>query len=328
MTIMVDFNRIRNKKTNVDDLAKKAEEMKGGFKKDSRIWKPKRDSDGNFEGVIRFLDLSPEDLEIYDNICEQEGESVANSKVMPWVLIYGHSFKGPGGWYIENSRTTLSGDEPDPLSELNRAEWDDNDEAAKKRVSSRSRRKQYFSNVLIIKDPNNPELEGEVMIFQYGQKIFDKINGVLKPKFDSDPKFDPFNFYEGANFILKVYTETKGKSKFPNYDKSEFSVQTPLFNGDDDKIEALWKKTHSLQDLVSPDKFKSYDALKKRLDMVMKTGGASGVSTYNNNLVTDAEDDRPVSSPASHESSDAPDPAPSYSQTDIEDEDMDYFNNL
>lgn len=328
---MANFSKLKNKKRNVDALAAKADEMKGGFKKDERIWKPQRDEAGNAYAVIRFLDLSPIDMEIQEKIAEAEGEDVAEKKVTPWVLKYGHSFRGPGGWYIEDSRTTLGQDESDPVAELNKSEWDENDEEAKKKVRPRSRKKKYYSNVLIIKDSNNPENNGKVMLYEYGQKIFDKINECLKPKFPDDPKFDPFSFYDGADFILKVYTEEKGRNKFPNYDKSEFAARSPLFGGDDDKIEAVWKKSYSLQDLISPDKFKSYEELKKRLEMALKrsVGGNSNVGedAEEETRRSEPEPEQKSSDPFEDDVQDTPEPSKSES-SDIDDDDLDFFENL
>lgn len=328
---MANFNALKNKKRDMKKLKDQADSITGGsFKKDERIWKPQRDEQGNAYCIVRFLDLSPIDIDIKDKIAKTEGEDAAEEKVLPFVLKYGHSFKGPGGWYIEDSRTTLGNDESDPLAELNKAEWDDNDEEAKKKVSARSRKKKYYSNVLVIKDQNKPENEGKVFLFEYGQKIFDKLKEPMKPQFPGDPEFDPFNFYEGANFIIKVFSEKKGKNLFPNYDKSEFAAQTQLFDGDDEKIEALWNKTYSLQDLISPDKFKSYAELKKRLDMVMKRDSA-----VNDSIADDADDsvpDKEEKTSNEQESGDnTPTPEPSKSdsyETDVDDDDMDFFENL
>lgn len=337
---MVDFKKLKNRnRADTKKLAEMAEKAGGAtFKKDERIWTPKRDQNGNAYCKIRFLDLSPADLEIQEKIAAEEGVDAAMEKVTQWILRYDHSFKGPGGWYIESSRTTLGQDEADPVSDYNQealggVSWKDASEDVKKSISPRNRKKRYFSNVYIIDDSNNPENNGKVMLFEYGQKIFDKIKSVLHPQFPGEPEFDPFDFFEGADFTLKVFTEKKGKNEFPNYDKSEFSHQKPFMGGDESKIEEIWKLSYSLQDLISPDKFKSYEDLKKRLDKAMNKSGAAS------NTVNDDDDDaddtpstsekNPSSLPETNlDTADSTDMPSDNGEDDVDSDDMEFFKNL
>lgn len=255
----MDFSQLKkNRGKTVEQLSKKMEQESkgGGFKKDERIWFPERDKAGNAQAVIRFLPISPMD---------------ADELEAPYVKLFSHAFQGPGGWYIENSRTTLGKDEADPLAELNREEWDDKDEEAKDRVRKRKRKLHYYSNVYIIKDPANPENEGQVRIFRYGKKIFEKLQACLKPKFEDDPKFDPFCFFDGADFRLRMTVV----DDYPSYEESKFLEPSQFAGGDEAKMEEVWKQEHALKEIVAEDKFKSYDELKKQLHRALKITGAS-----------------------------------------------------
>jgi hypothetical protein len=147
-------------------------------------------------------------------------------------------------------------------------------DANKKIASSRKRKLSYYSNVYIVKNPANPALEGTVMLYRYGQKIYDKVMSALKPEFEDETPVDPFDLWSGANFKIKVKTvkESSGQS-YPNYDDSSFESPAPLLGGDDAKLEAVWKQCYSLSDLVSEDKFRSYEDLQARFNRV--TGSTS-----------------------------------------------------
>jgi len=238
---------------NLDHLTKEVEKLKSNNNQaDDRFWKLERDKSGNGSALIRFLP-APKD------------------ENLPWVRYWDHGFQGPGGWYIEKSLTTLG--KTDPVSEYNKALWNSGIEANKDKVRKQKRRLHYVSNILVLKDPKNPDNEGKVFLFRYGKKIFDMLNEVMSPTEDelgdsSDP-IDPFDLWEGANFKLRV-RQVQG---FPNYDKSEFESVSSLFeNEEDERYEKIWAEEHSLQDLISEDKFKSYEDLKTRLDRVLGVG--------------------------------------------------------
>ena len=210
---------------------------------DDRLWKPEVDKVGNGFAVLRFLPAP-------------EGED------LPWAKMYSHAFQGPGGWYIENSLTTLG--QKDPVSEHNRELWNSGIESNKDVVRKQKRKLSYYANVYVVKDPTNPHNEGSVFLYKFGKKIFDKIMEAMQPEFEDETPINPFDFWQGANFKLKIVK----KDGYWNYDKSEFAAPSPLLD-DDDALEAIWNKEYSLAELVAPDQFKSYDDLKKRLDMVL-----------------------------------------------------------
>jgi hypothetical protein len=182
------------------------------------------------------------------------------------VKLYSHAFQGPGGWYIENSLTTLG--QKDPVSELNSELWNNGTDAGKELARKQKRKLTYVSNIYVVKDPANPANEGKVFLFKYGKKIFDKLTAAMQPEFEDEEAIDPFDFWQGANFKLKA----KNVAGYRNYDSSEFAASAPLLD-DDDAMEAVWKKQYSLAEIVAADQFKTYDELKKRLDYVLGTKG-------------------------------------------------------
>jgi len=225
-------------------LVSQVEKMnKGSNGVDDRLWKPEVDKAGNGYAVIRFLPAP-------------DGED------MPFVKLYTHAFKGPGGWYIENSLTSLG--QKDPVSEYNTQLWNNGTDAGKETARKQKRKLTYMSNIYVVKDPANPENEGQVFLYKYGKKIFDKLTAAMQPEFEDEEAIDPFDFWQGANFKLKA----KNVAGYRNYDSSEFAAPSPLLN-DDDAMESLWKKQFSLAEIVAPDQFKTYDELKTRLDYVL-----------------------------------------------------------
>ena len=225
-------------------LVKEVEKMNNnGGQGDDRLWKLEVDKGGNGYAVIRFLPAP-------------DGED------LPFVKLYSHAFQGPGGWYIENSLTTLG--QKDPVSEHNSELWNNGTDAGKDTARKQKRKLTYISNIYVVKDPTNPENEGKVFLYKYGKKIFDKLTAAMQPEFEDEEAIDPFDFWQGANFKLKA----KNVAGYRNYDSSEFASTSALLD-DDDALEAVWKKQHSLAELVAADQFKSYDELKTRLNSVL-----------------------------------------------------------
>ena len=225
-------------------LVKEVEKLNtNGASGDDRLWKLEVDKSGNGYAVIRFLPAP-------------DGED------LPFVKLYSHAFQGPGGWYIENSLTTLG--QKDPVSEYNSQLWNNGTDAGKDAARKQKRKLTYISNIYVVKDPANPENEGKVFLYKYGKKIFDKLTAAMQPEFEDEEAIDPFDFWQGATFKLKA----KNIAGYRNYDSSEFTAVTPLLD-DDDALEAIWKKENSLKEFIDADQFKSYDDLKKRLEYVL-----------------------------------------------------------
>ena len=225
-------------------LVKEVEKTNKVSNGDERLWKPEVDKAGNGYAVIRFLPAP-------------DGED------LPWVKMYSHAFQGPGGWYIENSLTTLN--QKDPCSEFNTSLWNSGVESDKQIARNQKRKLAFYSNIYVVKDPANPENEGKVFLYKFGKKIFDKIMGAMQPEFEDESPLNPFDFWQGADFKVKI----KKVAGYWNYDSSEFAAASPLLK-DDDALEQLWKKEYSLSEIVAADQFKTYDELKKRLESVLR----------------------------------------------------------
>ena len=243
------------KQSSYSDLLAKAEslnktETKGG--PDDRLWKPEVDKAGNGYAVIRFLPAP-------------DGED------LPWAQVWSHAFQGPGGWYIENSLTTLG--KKDPVSDLNRELWNSGIDADKETARKQKRKLNYYSNIYVVKDSANPENEGRVFLYRYGKKIFDKIMESMQPAFEDEEPVNPFDLWKGADFKLKI-TNVAG---YWNYDKSEFDRPATLGGFKDDRLEQIWKQEYSLAAFTADDQFKTYDELKDRLDSVLNTARRSVV---------------------------------------------------
>ena len=270
-----------------DRLVKEVEKMNsssGGA--DERFWKAELDKTGVGSAVVRFLPAP-------------DGEE------LPWVKVYSHAFQGPGGWFIENSLTTNGG--KDPVSDYNRQLWNSGNDADKDTVRKQKRKLSYYSNVYVVKDPLHPENEGRVFLFKYGKKIFDKVLEAMQPEFDDETPINPFDFWQGANFKLKIVK----KDGFWNYDKSEFDKVVPLLD-DDDALEALWKKEYSLSAITAPDQFKSYEDLERRLKTVLGQNRAQA-PRLDQEVAAESVD---------------PTPAPVASSSNEEDEALSYFQKL
>jgi len=226
-------------------LVKEVEKMNTASGGDDRLWKPEVDKSGNGYAVVRFL-------------------PAPNGEDIPWVKMYSHAFQGPGGWYMENSLTTLGS--KDPVSEHNSRLWNSGVDSDKEVARKQKRKLSYYANIYVVKDPANPSNEGRVFLYKFGKKIFDKLQEAMQPEFEDETPVNPFDFWQGADFKIKI----KKVAGFWNYDSSEFASPAPLLD-DDAALEALWEKEYSLQELVSTSQFKSYDDLKTRLDYVLGT---------------------------------------------------------
>lgn len=218
---------------------------------DTRFWQPEVDKSGNGVAVIRFL----------------PAPAVDGDDALPWVRIWNHGFKGPSGkWYIENSLTTIN--QKDPVSEYNTVLWNstsDENSPARKQAREQKRRLTYVSNILVVSDPKNPQNEGKVFLYKYGKKIFDKISILMNPEFEGDEAINPFDFWKGANFRLKI----RMVEGYRNYDQSVFATPSAL-SDKDAELEKIWKLQYSLKEFVEPKNFKSYDELKRKLEEVLE----------------------------------------------------------
>ena len=288
------------KSSSLDKLLVQAEtENKPQEKKsyvDERLWKPVMDKTGNGFAIIRFLPAP-------------EGEE------LPWAKVWNHAVQGPTGqWYIENSLTTIG--QNDPVSEHNTRLWNSGVESDKEIARKQKRKLQYFSNIYVVKDSANPENEGKVFLYRFGKKIFDKIMEAMQPAFDDEVAINPFDFWKGANFKLKI----RKVDGYWNYDKSEFEGVSPVLD-DDDALEKMWKTQYSLAEFSAPTNFKSYDELKTRLDTVL----SGTVATSNVVNMATSFDDSPEETVVVDTTEE---PAPTVSVTEEDEDTMSYFEKL
>ncbi len=295
----------KNAQTGIDKLQKEMEKQGGkeGYQKDERLWSLERDKSGNGMAVIRFLPAP-------------EGED------FPMVRVFSHGFQGKGGWFIENCPTTHG--RKCPVCEANNELWNSGIEDNKKIARDHKRKLSYISNILVVSDPSNRENEGKVFLYKYGKKIFDKLQDAMNPSDADEAKINPFDFWQGANFKLKAHLE----SGYVSYDKSGFSTPTQLFEGEDAKLESLWKKEHSLKEFVADDQFKSYEELSTRFAQVMKTSSAASVKAED----AEPEDFRSRMESKSSKTVEKPSSKPNAAKAKVEEESeedaMSYFRKL
>ena len=257
----MDFETLKSSSSNFDKITKALEKNLGpedqankNKYQDDRFWKPELDKTGNGYAVIRFLPAS-------------------EKEEMPWQRVWSHAFQDKGGWYIENSLTTLNA--KDPVSEDNTRLWNTGVDSDKDIARKRKRKLSYYSNIYIVSDPKHPEYEGKVFFYKYGKKIFDKISEAMQPQFADEKAINPFDFWKGANFKLKI----RKVDGYWNYDKSEFEGVTPVAS-EDANIKAIWAKQYPLKPFVDPSNFKSYDELKEKLNrIIMGTRSTETVET-------------------------------------------------
>jgi hypothetical protein len=248
---MVDFANLKRSSGNLDKLSKAIEALntsEGSDNKDN-YWKPEVDKAGNGMAVIRFL----------------PAPAVDGDDALPWVKLFSHGFQGPGGWLIDNCLTTKN--QQCPVCEHNSSLWNTGIEANKDIVRKQKRKLNYIANVYIVSDPKHPENEGQIKLFRFGKKIFDKITEAMNPQFADEQAINPFDLWAGANFKLKI-RKVEG---YQNYDKSEFESPAPL-SSDDAKLEKIWKSEHSLKEMTADKEFKTYDELSTRLTRVLGLG--------------------------------------------------------
>ena len=276
--------------SSLESLVKEAEKLnKQGPGADERFWKPELDKSGNGYAVIRFLPAP-------------DGEE------LPWAKVYSHAFQGPGGWYIENSLTTVN--KKDPVGEVNRKLWNSGLDSDKDIARKQKRKLSYYTNIQVVRDPAHPENEGKVFLYKFGKKIYDKITAAMQPEFEDETPINPFDLWEGANFKLKI-CKVAG---FWNYDKSEFDSVSAL-DTDDAKLEAIWKEEHSLTAFTNEDQFKTYEELQTRLNEVLGTNKRAAVPTV------DDEEYEPVAAVAAS----TPTPA---TRSESSDDQLSYFARL
>jgi hypothetical protein len=291
---MSSFANLKRNRSDIKTLTKAIEATsqpaEAGSKDDTRFWQPEVDKAGNGMAVIRFL----------------PAPAIDGDDALPWVRTFSHGFQGPGGWFIDNCLTTLN--DKCPVCEHNNTLWNSGIEANKEIARKQKRKLSYVANILVVSDPTNPSNEGQIRLYKFGKKIFDKITEAMNPEFADETPVNPFDLWEGANFKLKI----RNVEGYRNYDKSEFATPSALLDGDDEKLEELWKKEYSLKEFTEKKQFKPYDQLKSRLDKVLGFEGSAPATKADTAVVSKFNDDdiSVIDKPMA------------------EDEDLDYFKSL
>jgi len=299
----MSFANLKSKSMDVTKLVSAANEMNGGGTEkksygDDRFWKPTVDEGGNGYAVVRFL-------------------PAAEGQELPWVRYWDHFFKGPSGqWYIEKSLTTIG--QNDPVSELNTRLWNSGIEDDKDTARKQKRRLHYVSNILVVQDPSNPANNGKVFLYDFGKKIFDKIMDKMQPEFPGEEPVVPFDFWNGADFQLKI----RNVAGYRNYDKSEFKAPSALYEADEVKLEATYNQMFDLGEFTAPTSFKPYDELKGRLEVVLGTAVGTNAVAATANISQTAEENVGRSAP---EPEIVSSPAPAVGKEDDEDDTLSYF---
>lgn len=295
----MSFANLKRNRNSISELVSAAQSADAPTEKksyaDERQWKPTVDKAGNGYAVIRFLP-APEGNEL------------------PWVRYWDHGFKGvTGQWYIEKSLTSIG--QQDPVSEYNSVLWNSGSDDMKEVARKQKRRLHYVSNIYVESDPANPQNEGKVFLFTFGKKIYDKIMDVMQPQFADEDPVNPFDFWDGASFKLKI----RNVEGYRNYDKSEFASPSPLKGGDEDELEQIYESLYDLNEFTDPKNYKSYDELKARLMLVL--GEQETLSVKSQVALDEVREAAPM------RSTPAPEPASSVVE-DTEEDTMSYFAKL
>ena len=293
----MDITALKSRRYDINKLVDAAKEASGAKNdnnnRDENLWKPTVDKAGNGYAVIRFL---PSESEV------------------PWVRYWDHGFKGPTGkWYIEKSLTSLG--QQDPLGEYNSKLWNSGNEEDREQVRKQKRRLHYVVNILVVSDPSAPQNEGQVFMYQFGKKIFDKIQDLMQPQFPGETPVDPFDLWNGADFELKI----RNYEGYRNYDRSEFKSPAPLLDGDEVQLQATLNQLHDISTYLDPDSYKSYDQLQTKL---MEVLGETAPRTIKQEIAMDTvQETPPWSEPAAA-------PTAESAGDDGDDDAMSYFQKL
>jgi hypothetical protein len=298
----MDISALKSRSIDIDKLVQAAQETNGNNdnkrQADERIWKPTVDKAGNGYAVIRFLP-GPEGADLH------------------WARYWDHGFKGPTGkWYIEKSLTSIG--QQDPVSEANSKLWNSGNDDDKEIVRQRKRRLHYVTNILVLNDPSNPENNGKVFLYQFGKKIFDKIIDQMQPQFPDESPVNPFDLWSGADFTLKI----ANVAGYRNYDRSDFKSPSALFDGDEEKLQAVVNQLHTFEEWTDTKNYKSYDQLQTKLMEVL----GESTSPANNPMASVESSPAPELASASQPS--IPATAAEDDASEDEDDTMSYFQKL
>lgn len=223
---------------------------------DGKEWKLTLDSAKNGSAVIRFLPGRTPDS-------------------IPYVKLVNHGFKVGTKWYIENCTSTHNDYDGCPVCQYIKENDLFNSDNAK--YQKMKRKTSYWTNILVIKDPAQPENEGKVFKYRFGQKVMDKIKSMAEVDVSmGEVPVDVFCAIGGANFVLKV----KQVGGFSNYDESKFLAPSEIAGIQTEKVQKeLFEGMSDIDAIAAPDQFNSFDKNKEAFDRVLGTAALGGAAS-------------------------------------------------
>lgn len=294
------------------DFDKLMTDVKGNFEtkkkttkdfSDSRFIKVTRDENKNGSLILRFIP-------------DQNGLGV-----VPVYKHWGKKSDGNGNtrFFIAECPTTI--DEKCPYCEKYMNAWKIDDKATIESLKQGKRSEKFITNVVVVKDPGNPENNGRVMLFEYGWKISKLIEDIMNG--DEEAEVDPVNIYhpmKGANLHIKQSPQ----GEYISYDGSKF-LSPSAFVEDMDELQPFLDRTHDLNEFLDPKKFESYEELEKKL---FKYENGYELESSSKQTKTESEQE-PVAPATKKVAPKKPTkPAPKKAEPEIEDDDDDFFNDL
>ena len=237
------------------------------YNNDERFWKPTFDPKKGASATIQFL-------------------PGPNLERTPYAKVISHFFsngkpKGQGAkWYVENSRRSIN--EKDPVADLNARLYATGLKSDKNQCSRQKQRHEYFANILVLRDRDNPENEGKVFLYKFGKAVWNLIEEQLFPNTDLDPDAvsrNPFNVLPDENgepIALKLILQPHNLDGniVPNYDKCAFVESDEI-----EDLEDVINKTYDVSEFDDDSNFKSYKELADKLIDVLGYTTGSGIPT-------------------------------------------------
>jgi hypothetical protein len=145
-----------------------------------------------------------------------------------------------------------------PIDEYRSKVYQTKDEAKIKEINPIRRDEKWLANVYVVKDPTNPDNQGQVKILRFGKQIYNIIDQAMSG--DDAEEFGARIFDlsdKGCNLRIKVDENQGG---YANYTTSKFMSPSALEGAPDiDEIYAACKNLESLQE------HKSYEDIQKLL---------------------------------------------------------------
>lgn len=180
------------------------------------IYRPSLDKATNkregYTATIRFL----------PNVIDERGNTgeSAITRLMTYVKMSDPKHKALSGYYDSPKNF----DEQCELTNTYFTLKNSKNPVLEERAEALNKVTRFYSYVYIVEDKNQPELEGKIMIYQYGWKIKEKIAGEMRGENPERSKCNIFDLADGKDFELKIVE----KANFPNYDQSLFLQRSPI----------------------------------------------------------------------------------------------------